>query len=91
LKKKESEYRQTIPKLIKEHKKMIGELLRVMGAKIGTDLSDDKMHNVIKSKKMAAETTEWSSKEIDRLEEELAADPTKQEKVVSNFAERLAQ
>ena len=42
---------------------MIKELLKVMGDKIDGDLSDDKMHNVIKSKKMAAETAEWSSKE----------------------------
>ncbi len=70
---------------------MIEECLKILGQKIQGDISDDKMHNVIRSKKMAAETAEWGAKEIDRLEEELDIDPTSKGKVITNFAEKIAQ
>ena len=86
----ETYYRETIPKLIEKHKLMIEECLKILGQKIQGDISDDKMHNVIRSKKMAAETAEWGAKEIDRLEEELNADPTRKKKI-ANYAEKLAE
>ena len=72
-----SYYKTTIPKLIKELKSMVKECLKIAGDKIDTEMTDDKMHNVIKSKKMAAEQVIWASQEIDNLEAELNVDPTK--------------
>jgi len=83
-------FKETIPDMIDKHKKMIKECLKVMGDKIQADLADDKMHNVIKSKRMAAETVEWSAKEIDRLEIELNEDDSAKDKKPTNFSERLA-
>lgn len=83
-------YKQTIPKLIEKHKAVIEQCLKIMGQTIMSDLSDDKMHNVIKSKRMAAETAEWSSKEIDRLTEENNLDPSKTKKATSNYSEKFA-
>jgi hypothetical protein len=86
-----SYYKDTIPKLIKELKKMIKECLVIAGNKIDADMSDDKMHNVIKSKKMAAEQVIWASQEIDTLEAELNEDPKEVvKKEVTNYAEELA-
>ena len=86
-----SYYKETMPQLIKELKKMVKESLNIVGDKIDGDLADDKMHNVIRSKKMAAENVVWGTQEIDRLEEELNKDPNKKEKVfVENFADSRA-
>ena len=91
MEKKETYYRETIPKLIAKHKLMIDECLKIMGQKISTDLSDDKKVNVIRSKRMSAETVEWSSKEIDRLQLELLQDPSEENKVLTkNYSEHLA-
>jgi len=83
-------YKQTIPKLVKQYKLMIEECLKIVGQKIDGDLSDDKMHNVIKAKKMAAETAQWGAKEIDNLDAEL-----KNKKSVpqgtANYSEKLAE
>lgn len=84
-------FKETIPSMIDKHKKMITECLKVMGDKIQADLADDKMHNVIKSKRMAAETVEWSAKEIDRLENELNSNELDDKKEPVNFSEKLAE
>jgi hypothetical protein len=86
-----SYYKDTVPKLIKELKSMVKECLKIAGDKIDADMSDDKMHNVIKSKRMAAEQVIWASQEIDALEAELNEDPKKVvKKEVANYAEELA-
>lgn len=88
----ESYYRGTIPKLIDKYKLMIEECLTIVGQKIDGDLSDDKMHNVIKSKKMAAETAKWGAQEIDQLESELAMKPNEKKIIkATNYSEHLAQ
>ena len=76
-----SYYRDTIPELIKKLKSMVKECLKIVGEKIDEDLSDDKMHNVIKSKKMAAENVVWASKEIDKYQLELDTDPNEEVEV----------
>lgn len=92
MREKESYYWETIPRLIEKHKSMVDECLKILGQKIKADMSDDKMHNVIKSKRMAAETAEWGAKEIDRLTKELEADATQEiKKEVKNYSEQLAE
>ena len=86
-----SHFHDTIPTMIVKHKRMIEECLKIMGDKIKGDLSDDKMHNVIKSKRMAAETVEWSSKEIDRLGSILDGTADDEELGITNFSERMAK
>ena len=83
-------YRQTMPKLIDRYKLMIDECLQIVGQKIDGDLSDDKMHNVIKAKKMAAETAQWGALQIDTLTDELNATDTVVKSNV-NFSEQLAE
>ena len=55
---------------------------------IDTELSDDKLHNVLKAKKMAGEDAKYYSQEIDILENELKGKDV--EKVVSG-AEKYAR
>lgn len=83
-------YKQTIPKLITQYKLMIAECLKIVGQKIDGDLSDDKMHNVIRAKKMAAETAQWGAKQIDSLDAELKNKKPEKEGV-TNYSEKLAE
>lgn len=87
---KETYYRRTTPKLIKKLELMVDECLKIVGQKIAGDLSDDKMHNVIKSKRMAAEEAKWAAKEIDILEIELTENPSEVKKTTKNYSEQLA-
>ena len=84
---------ENIPFLIQKHKKMIKECYKVMGSVIDADLSDDKMVNVIKSKRLSAETAEWSCKEVDRLQSELtgAENNNNEKPTTDNFSERMAR
>jgi hypothetical protein len=85
-----SYYSETVPDLIRELKKMVKESLKIVGSKISTDLADDKMHNVIKSKQMAAENVLWGTQECDRLQDELEGKVT-DEKPIENFADIMAE
>jgi len=84
----ESYYKQTIPKLITKYKTAIDQCLEIIGMEIDTELSDDKLHNVLKAKKMAGEDAKYYSQEIDILENELKGKDV--EKVVSG-AEKYAR
>ena len=69
-----SYYRETIPELIKNLKIMFELNLEVIYIELddGEDgITDDKLHNVIKSRKVGAEDSEWALMKIDELETEL--------------------
>ncbi|MGV6830312.1 MAG: hypothetical protein ACWA5P_01960 [bacterium] len=65
---KSSYYDETVPKLIEKYKDAIEQCLEIIGQKIDPVLSDDKIHNVLKAKRMAAENAKWFATEIDELE-----------------------
>jgi len=66
-----SHYKETIPKLIDNMKTDIDQCLDIVSMEIDSDLSDDKLHAVLKAKRMAAEDSEFYAKRIDSLEKEL--------------------
>lgn len=66
-----SHYKETIPKLIDNMKTAIDQCLDIVSMNIDSELSDDKLHAVLKAKRMAAEDAEYYAKRIDSLEKEL--------------------
>ncbi len=66
-----SYYKETIPKLIDNMKTAIDQCLDIVSMNIDSELSDDKLHAVLKAKRMAAEDSEYYAKRIDSLEKEL--------------------
>lgn len=66
-----SHYKETIPKLIENMKTAIDQCLDIVSMSIDSELSDDKLHAVLKAKRMAAEDSEFYAKRIDSLEKEL--------------------
>ena len=88
----ETYYKATVPKLIKKYKLMVDQCLDIVGQKIAADLSEDKMHNVTKAKKMAAETAKWGAQEIDDLTAEMEGRNLKEgdNKKAINYSEKMA-
>lgn len=66
-----SHYKETIPKLINNMKTAINQCLEIVSMDIDSEISDDKLHAVLKAKRMAAEDSEFYAKRIDSLEKEL--------------------
>src|SRR5680860_842125 len=85
-------YKDTIPKLIEKYKIAVDQCLEVIGQDMDDDISDDKLHSVLKSKRMAGEDAKYYAKEIDFLENEIngvEAEETKESKprnLVKEFA-----
>jgi hypothetical protein len=83
-----SQYKETLPLLIKKYKDAINQCLEIVGMPIDAELSDDKLHNVLRAKRMAGEDAKYYSQEIDILENELKGKEA--EKTVSG-AEKYAR
>lgn len=64
-------YKENLPKLIEKLKKSLEQTFEVIERSIDENLQDDKLLNVLKAKKMAAEDSVWIMKRIDELEAEL--------------------
>lgn len=90
--KEESYYSQTLVKLIAKYKLYNGQCLDIVGQTIDTDIKDDKLVNVLKAKRQAAEDAKWTATEIDSLEAELRGETIEDKK--SNkpirYAEKMA-
>lgn len=69
--KKSTYYRDTLPKLIEKYKIVVDQCLIVIAQSIDEGISDDKLYNVLKSKRMASEDAKFYAKEIDVLENEI--------------------
>ncbi|MFJ1492149.1 hypothetical protein [Capnocytophaga canis] len=69
------------------------QCLDIIEKTIDTNISDDKLYNVLKSKRQAVEDATWTADEIERLERELRGEPPKEveKKESENFAERMAK
>lgn len=66
-----SYYKETIPELIERLKTAVSNSLDIIDSPINEELSDDKLHNVLKARRMAVEDVEHFSREIERLQNTL--------------------
>ena len=65
-------YRETIPKIIEKYKIAVKQCLDVIEKDFEEDeLTSDKLHNVLKAKKMASEDVIYYAKQIEALENEM--------------------
>ena len=64
-------YKENLPKLIQRLKKSLDKIAPIIDQDIDKDIRDDKLTNVLKAKRQAAEDYLWTIKEVDRLEAEL--------------------
>jgi SMC interacting uncharacterized protein involved in chromosome segregation len=80
-----SYYKEQVPELIIRMKTTIKQCLDIVSQKIDTELNDDKLHAVLKAKRMATEDVKFYAKEIDTLQNELDGilEETDEEKKVS--------
>lgn len=68
---KSNYYLETIPLLIEKYKSAIEQCLDVIDKAIDEDLSDDKLHNVLKAKRIAGDDVKYYAKEIESMENEM--------------------
>lgn len=68
---KSTYYKELIPNLIEKYKIAVEQCLEIISEQPGSDISDDKMHNVLKAKRMAGEDAKYYAKEIDDLQNEI--------------------
>lgn len=91
---KTSYYKETLQELIEKYKLYVKQCLDIVGDDIDDKISDDKLHNVLKAKRQAAEDAKWAAKEIDLLEKELSGEEVEEEKIRDKnigFAEMMAK
>lgn len=62
-----SYYKETIPTLIENYKLAVQQCLEIIKQPIDDKISDDKLHAVLKSKRMASEDAKFYAKEVDSL------------------------
>ena len=74
-------YKKQIPGLIRNIKVAISQCMDIISQEIDSTLNDDKLHAVLKAKRMATEDVKFYSKEIDLLEAELSGKPIDKEVV----------
>ena len=84
-------YGETKIKLIDSYKKLVEQCIKIMDMEIPDDLSEDKLHNVLKGKRMASEDAKFYAKEIELLENEqngveTVQEDKKQKKGIEKFA-----
>jgi len=63
-------YGETKIKLIDSYKLLVEQCIDIMNKEIPYDLSEDKLHNVLKGKRMASEDAKFYAKEIEQFENE---------------------
>lgn len=64
-------YKDNLPSLIESLKNSISKVQPIIDQDIDEDIKDDKLFNVLKAKRQAAEDVIWTMKRIDELENEL--------------------
>jgi hypothetical protein len=78
--------------LIEKLRSAIDQCLSIIGEDIAEDIKDDKLHNVLKGKKMATEDVSYYLDKLQLLEEDIngVSEESKKRNVV-NFAEANAE
>ena len=90
----ESYYKQKLPDLITRLKNSVDKISVIIDQDIDDDITDDKLFNVLKAKRQAAEDVAWTLKKIDELEKELndtKEGVTEEEKPSSNPNKKYAR
>jgi len=64
-------YEEVKSTLIEKYKTLVEQCYSVIDRSIQDEISDDKLHNVLKAKRMAAEDAKYYAKEIESLENEM--------------------
>tara|TARA_B100001167_G_C16697855_1_gene270207 strand:+ start:244 stop:549 length:306 start_codon:yes stop_codon:yes gene_type:complete len=77
--KKENYYKEVLPKLVDKFKVAIEQCLQIVGQPIDDDINDDKLYNVLKSKRQASEDAKYYAQQIDILQSEINGEDTKEE------------
>ena len=85
-------YKETLPKMVEQYKLAVEQCLSIIGDDVDSELSDDKLHNVLKAKKMASEDVIYYAKKIDDFENEInGVVEDVEQKIDPVEAERLAR
>ena len=72
MEKNKSTYNEDIKEeLINKYKNLVEQCFGVMEREIDEELSDDKLHAVLKAKRMASEDAKFYAKEIEAMENEI--------------------
>lgn len=66
-KKIDSYYLEQLPTLIEKLKNMVERNYEIIDRKLDAELKDDKLHTMLKARRMAAEDADWGLKKIDEL------------------------
>jgi len=70
-KNKSTYYEDIKEELINKYKNLVEQCFGVMEREIDEELSDDKLHAVLKAKRMASEDAKFYAKEIEAMENEI--------------------
>ena len=73
-KKIDSYYLEQLPTLIEKLKNMVERNYEIIDRPLDAELSDDKLHTILKARRMAAEDADWGLKKIDELAKVLNPD-----------------
>lgn len=73
-KKIDSYYLDQLPTLIEKLKNMVDRNYEIIDRPLDKDLKDDKLHTMLKARRMAAEDADWGLKKIDELTKVLNPD-----------------
>jgi hypothetical protein len=70
-----SYYKEQIPEIIESLKTAINQCMVIISQPIDSEIADDKLHAVLKAKRMATDDVKFYAKEVDLLEAELSGKP----------------
>ncbi len=84
-----SKYEELRGKLIKRLSNLVEQCCEIIDKEYDEEIKDDKLYNVLKSKREAAEMSVWAAKEVDRLTNEENGIAPK-EKKSQNWANKMA-
>ena len=76
-------YKEQIPAIIINLKIAVTQCMEIISQEIDATLNDDKLHAVLKAKRMATEDVKFYSKEIESLEAELSGKKNDNEETAS--------
>ena len=84
-----SKYEELRGNLITRLSNLVEQCCEIIDKEYDEDIKDDKLYNVLKSKREAAEMSVWAAKEVDRLtNEQDGKEPL--EKKSQNWANKMA-
>ncbi|WP_395073891.1 hypothetical protein [Flavobacterium sp.] len=86
-----SYYKEQLPELIANLKIAITQCSAIISQEIDSTLNDDKLHAVLKAKRMATDDVKFYAKEIDVLEAELTGKVLDEQKADKNLVKKFSK